>query len=175
MATAFCPSVDGTVGSRYNLCTSKDNAILLLNNMKKKKLTYPATMERRHGKEGGKKSELITDMGFPGGASGKEPACQCRRHRRCMLNPWVGKISWRRSWQTTPVFLPGESHRQRSLVGYGPCGRKGLDMTEVTEHSCSSLPRLFSYWSVVALQCCISFFCTAKWISYMYTYIPRVS
>ena len=162
MATAFCPSVDGTVGSRYNLCTSKDNAILLLNNMKKKKLTYPATMERRHGKEGGKKSELITDMGFPGGASGKEPACQCRRHRRCMLNPWVGKISWRRSWQTTPVFLPGESHRQRSLVGYGPCGRKGLDMTEVTEHSCSSLPRLFSYWSVVALQCCISFFCTAK-------------
>ena len=34
--------------------------------------------------------------------------------------PWVGKIPWRRAWQPTPVFLPGESHGQRSLVGYGP-------------------------------------------------------
>ena len=56
--------------------------------------------------------------GFPGGASGKEPACQCRRHRRCRFNPWVGKIPWRRAWQPTPVFLPGESRGQRSLVGY---------------------------------------------------------
>ena len=38
--------------------------------------------------------------------SGKESACQCRRHR---FNPWVRKISWRRKWQPTPVLLPGES------------------------------------------------------------------
>ena len=34
--------------------------------------------------------------GFPGGASGKDPACQCRRQKRCGFNPWVGKIPWRR-------------------------------------------------------------------------------
>ena len=55
--------------------------------------------------------------GFPGGAVVKEPACQCRRHKRCKFDPWVGKIPWRRAWQSTPVFLPGESHGQRSLAG----------------------------------------------------------
>ena len=51
-------------------------------------------------------------MGFPGGAGGKEPACQCRRRKRCGFNPWVGKIPWRGTWQPTPGFLPGESHGQ---------------------------------------------------------------
>ena len=55
--------------------------------------------------------------GFPGGASVKESACQCRRHKRYEFDPWVGEIPWRRAWQPTPVFLPGESHRQRYLVG----------------------------------------------------------
>ena len=45
--------------------------------------------------------------------SGKESTCQCRR---CGFDPWVGKIPWRRKWQPTPVFLPGKSHGQRSLV-----------------------------------------------------------
>ena len=48
-------------------------------------------------------------MGFPGGDSGKEPVCQCKRHRRHGFSPWVGKIPWRRAWQPAPVFLPGES------------------------------------------------------------------
>ena len=65
-------------------------------------------------------------------ASGKEPACQCRRHKRCGLDPQVGKIPWRRTWQPTPVFLPGESHGQRSLVSYDPQGRKQSDMTDKT-------------------------------------------
>ena len=39
---------------------------------------------------------------------------------RDRFNPWVGKIPWRRAWQLTPVFLPGESHGQRNLVGYSP-------------------------------------------------------
>ena len=43
---------------------------------------------------------------------------QCRRHRRHGFDPWVRKIPWRRVWEPTPVFLPGESHGQRSLVGY---------------------------------------------------------
>ena len=44
--------------------------------------------------------------GFPGGTSGKEPACQCRWHKRCRFDPWVGKTPWRRAWWPTPVFLP---------------------------------------------------------------------
>jgi len=39
------------------------------------------------------------------------------RHKRCRFNPWVRKIPLRRAWQPTPVFLPGESHGQRSLAG----------------------------------------------------------
>ena len=45
-------------------------------------------------------------IGFPGGASGKEPTCQGRRHKRCRLDPWVGKIPWIREWQPTTAFLP---------------------------------------------------------------------
>ena len=48
------------------------------------------------------------------------------------FNPWVGKIPWRRKWQPTPVFLPGDSHGQRSLVDYSPWGCKESDMTEAT-------------------------------------------
>ena len=60
---------------------------------------------------------IYTGMGFPGSASGKEPACQCRRPG---FHPWVGKIPWRRAWQPTPVFLPGEFRVQRSLADYSP-------------------------------------------------------
>ena len=46
------------------------------------------------------------------------------------FDTWVRKIPWRRKWQPTPVFLPGESHGQRSLVGYSPWGDKESDTTE---------------------------------------------
>ena len=58
--------------------------------------------------------------GFPGGAGGKEPACQWKKHKTHEFHPWVGKIPWRKAWQPTLVFLLGESHGQRSLVGYSP-------------------------------------------------------
>ena len=54
------------------------------------------------------------------GANGKGPACQCRRLKRRRLDPWIGKIPWRRTQQPTPIFLPGESHGQRSLAVYSP-------------------------------------------------------
>ena len=63
--------------------------------------------------------------------SDKESACQCRR---LGFNPWVEKIPWRRAWQHTPVLLHGESHGQRSLVGYSPWCLKESDITEATEH-----------------------------------------
>jgi len=69
---------------------------------------------------------LLSGEGIPGGANGKESACQCRRAMRCGFDPWVGKIPWRRTQQPTPVFLPGESQGQRSLVSYGPQGCKEL-------------------------------------------------
>jgi len=46
--------------------------------------------------------------GFPGRASGKEPICQFRRHKRHGFDSWVRKIPWRRVWQPIPVFLSGE-------------------------------------------------------------------
>ena len=65
----------------------------------------------------------------------------------------MGKIPSGKAWQPTPVFLPGKSHRQRSLVGYSPWGRKELDTTEwaVTAYfwlagrSCHSMSQLKSY------------------------------
>ena len=79
------------------------------------------------------KTEVSQDKrGFVGSAkdffdaNSKEPACQCRRLKSCGFDPWVGKIPWRRAQQPTPVFLPGESHGQRSLVGYCPEGRSNL-------------------------------------------------
>ena len=69
-------------------------------------------------------------MGFPGGSSGKEFICQCRRHKRSGIDPWVRKIPWKRAWQPTPEFLPGESHGQSILAGYRLWSTKKLDMTE---------------------------------------------
>ena len=54
----------------------------------------------------------------------------CPQCGRPGFDPWVRKIPWRRKWQSTPVFLPGESHGWRSLVGYSPQGRKEWDTTE---------------------------------------------
>ena len=66
-------------------------------------------------------------MGIPCWLSGKQSACQCRRYG---FNPWVGKILLSSAWQPTAVFLPGESHGQRSLVGCcaWDCQRVGHDL-----------------------------------------------
>ena len=54
----------------------------------------------------------------PSGTGGKEPACDAGDKRRG-FDPWVGKVRWRRAWESTAVFLPGESHGQRSLADFG--------------------------------------------------------
>ena len=81
---------------------------------------------------------------FPGGASGKEPACQRTRSKRCGFDPWVGKIPWRRAWQPTAVFLPGETHGQRSLVGYSSWGCKESDITELTQNPHTNFLALYT-------------------------------
>ena len=67
-------------------------------------------------------NQVCYAVGIPGGASDKEPACQRRRWNRHGFNSWDETIPWRRTKQPTPVFLPGESHGQRSLEGYSPRG-----------------------------------------------------
>ena len=69
--------------------------------------------------------------GFPGGIVVKN--LLTRRCRGPGFSPWVRKFPWRRKWQPTPVFLPGEFHGQGRLAGYSPQGCKELDTT-VTEH-----------------------------------------
>ena len=69
---------------------------------------------------------------FPGSATGKKPTCQCKRPKRCRFDPWVRRMPWRRAWQPTPVFLPGECHGQWSLLDYSPKCHKESEMTKVT-------------------------------------------
>ena len=75
--------------------------------------------------------------GFPGGANGKESACQYRRHKRHGFDPWVRKTTWRRACQSTPVFLPGESRGQRGLVATGhrvTISHKESDWSNLTQY-----------------------------------------
>ena len=74
-------------------------------------------------------------QGFPSGAGIKNLPANAGDVRRHEFNPWVAKIPWRKKWQPTPVFLPGESHGQRSLVGYSPRARKESDVTEHTRNA----------------------------------------
>ena len=72
-------------------------------------------------------NRVNVEVKIPGGSG--RPGFDCR----------LGKISWRKEWQLTPVFLPGEFHEQRSLVGYSPWTRKEPDMTEQLTLSLSVL------------------------------------
>ena len=69
--------------------------------------------------------------GLPCWLSSKEPACNAGD---TYSKPWVKNIPWRRKQQPTPVFLPGKSHGQRSLVGYHPWGCKESDMAGCLRH-----------------------------------------
>ena len=78
--------------------------------------------------------------GLPRWCWGKESACQCRRHKRHRLDPWLGKIPWSRKWHCTPIFLPGKCH---GLMGYSPWGHKESDTTEqLSMHTDSFLTKL---------------------------------
>ena len=74
-------------------------------------------------------------------AVSQECACYKKRERICLqcrrpgFDPWVMKILWRKKWQSTPVFSPGESHGQRILAGYSPWGCKRSDTTEQLTHT----------------------------------------
>ena len=69
------------------------------------------------------------------------------------FDPWVGKILWRRKWQSTPVLLPGKSHGQRSLVGYSPWGREESDTTDRL-HVHVHVYALHDQWEASSLPWC---------------------
>ena len=82
-------------------------------------------------------------LGFPGGTSGKESACQCRRHRRCRFDPWIRTMSWRGARQSTPVFLenlPLENPRDKG-AWWATVHRVAKSWTWLKGHS-SSVPQL---------------------------------
>ena len=88
--------------------------------------------------------DLVTtlkDVGMGGWLGQKRIHLQCRRHG---FNPWVGKITWRRKWQRTPVFLQGKFQGQRSQVGYSPWVHKSQiplsDLTTINTHCKMSKP-----------------------------------
>ena len=66
--------------------------------------------------------------------SGKESSCQCSRHG---LDPWVGKIPWRRKWQPTPFSLPGKPHGQRSLAMLESMGSQRIRHDLAIECACA--------------------------------------
>ena len=74
---------------------------------------------------------VYTYTGFPGGARGKEPACQCRRHKRCKFDPWFRKISWRKARHLLQYSCL-ENPMDRGACGYSPWDCTKPDMTEVT-------------------------------------------
>ena len=88
-----------------------------------------------------------THAGLPWWFSGEESTCQCRRHG---LDPWVGRISWRRKWLPTPVLLPGKSHGQRSLPGYSPWGHKRVGHDWATTKSTTTNP----CWTLTPMAKC---------------------
>ena len=85
-------------------------------------------------------------LDFPDGANRKEHLppplpCKYRRFKRPGFDPWVRKIIWRRAWQPTPVFLPGESCGQRSLAGYSPSGH--IETHSWSDLACTHVPESF--------------------------------
>ena len=102
---------------------------------------------------------LVQINGLPKWLSGKDFACQCRRQG---FDPCVGKIRWRRAWQPTPVFLPGESQGQGSLVDYNPWGHKESDTAEqLSMHACNTDQRVKSQnplYFCFFLSLCLFFF-----------------
>ena len=70
-------------------------------------------------------------LGFPSDTSSKQHACEWKRQKRHGFNPWIGKMPWKRVRQHTPLFLPGDSHGQKSLWGYRGSQRVRQDWSDL--------------------------------------------
>ena len=115
----------------------------LFRTIKKELTKWPSNITSRHilwGNQNWKRHMYLNFHcstiynSFPVGLVVKSPPANAGDMRPGSA-PWVGKIPWRTAWQSSPVFLPGESHGQRSLAGYNSWGCKESDMTE--QHTCT--------------------------------------
>ena len=98
----------------------------------------------------------------------------CLQCRRVRFDPWVVKIAWRRKWLPTPVLLPGESHGQKSLVGYSPWGRKESDTTEQLTLSLVvlSIGGVLSTLLLLPAPCfCSRLFRSGSWVFLVFLYL----
>ena len=118
----------------------------------------PTIMEH-HAHECAFWTSLVDRLRLPRWRSGEESSCQWRRCKTLEFDPWVGKIPWRRKWQPAPGFLPGESHGQRSLVGYRSWGcRVGCSWTTECARSgltpsISSSVTVGMHWDALTFTC----------------------
>ena len=72
-------------------------------------------------------------LGFSGGTNGIKNPLANAGHQ---FDPWIGNIPWRRAWQITPVFLPGEFHGQGNLGSHGLQGHKEIHLKRLSMHAC---------------------------------------
>ena len=114
-------SLASAINSKYKGPMEREPSYIL---RWKEKPTGQEALRGDHSNNKSNNPQVLDSEGFRRWLSGKESACQCKR---CGFNPWSRKIPWRRTWQPTPVFLPGKSHGQRSLAGYSPWTRKEWD------------------------------------------------
>ena len=84
---------------------------------------------------------------FPSGSSGKEPSCQCRRHKRCGSYPWVRKITLEEGTATHSSILAWRIPGTEEPGGYSPQGGQESDTTEATQHACmhTYVPSLLNF------------------------------
>ena len=105
--------------------------IIKMSNFLKKERKYPDSFF---------KATNTMILGFPGASVVKNPRVMQKTQETQVLS-LSRKVPWRKAWQPTPVFLPGDSHGQRSLAGYSPQVHKESDMTKATEHTCTMMPK----------------------------------
>ena len=105
---------------------------------------------------------FILDYGLPRWLSGKESTCRCRRCKRS----WFGQIPWRRKWQPTPVFLSGKSPWTEDPGGQQSMGSQRVrhNWARGHGHAHTHTHTHTLYWTIVDLQCCVSFTCS-QWFS----------
>ena len=107
--------------------------------------------------------KVVYKSGLPR-CSGKECNWQWRRCNRRGFDPWIRKIPWRRAWQPTLVFLPGESHGQSSLEGYSPWGCNESDTTKWLSTHKPRLTRCVQSWGLALCKhTCVCVCASMRW------------